>query len=312
MNNHTLSRYCRWGLGLLLTLVLWLPQGASAQVKIDSKVKRILFLGNSITFDGRYTSYIETYLKLKYPDRNWEFSNLGLSSENLSGLTEEGHPFPRPDLHERLASVLETLKPDLVFACYGMNDGIYKPFDDGRFQMYKDGIKWLHDEVVKRGAQIILVTPPLFDPKKDPAYANVLDIYSDWLLSLRYTASWEVVDLHFPMRRYLEQQREVDSSFAFAGDAIHPGDFGHWFMAKQILKYLNENVEAYESVNAALQQFKNGPQILALVRERQNLMRSAWLTATKYRNPYIGAGLPLNEALPKAKELDTQILKLQK
>lgn len=131
-------------------------------------------------------------------------------------------------------------------------------------------------------------------------------------MSLRYTASWEVVDLHFPMRRYLEQQREVDSSFAFAGDAIHPGDFGHWFMAKQILKYLNENVEAYESVNAALQQFKNGPQILALVRERQNLMRSAWLTATKYRNPYIGAGLPLNEALPKAKELDMQILKLQK
>ena len=50
-------------------------------------------------------------------------------------MSEEGHAggkFPRPDLHERLDRALPKTKPDLVFACYGMNDGIYLPLDEAR------------------------------------------------------------------------------------------------------------------------------------------------------------------------------------
>src|SRR5512133_1780233 len=87
--------------------------------------KRILFLGDSITYSGLYVTYVETFLRLKYPDWNGEIINLGLPSETVSGLSEEGHAggaFPRPDLKERLDRVLEKTKPDLVIACYGMND----------------------------------------------------------------------------------------------------------------------------------------------------------------------------------------------
>ena len=70
------------------------------------------------------------------------FSTSGLPSETVSGLSEPGHAggaFPRPDLHERLERVLEQTRPDLIVACYGMNDGIYHPFTEARFEKYQAG-----------------------------------------------------------------------------------------------------------------------------------------------------------------------------
>src|SRR5436190_1320230 len=55
--------------------------------------------------------------------------------------------FPRPDLHERLIRAIEKTKPDLVFACYGMNDGIYFPLSDERFAAFKGGMQKLHQHV---------------------------------------------------------------------------------------------------------------------------------------------------------------------
>ncbi|TXT28529.1 MAG: G-D-S-L family lipolytic protein, partial [Planctomycetota bacterium] len=100
--------------------------GASALLK----AKRVVFLGDSITYSGQYIAYLETFLATRFPNRTTEFINLGLPSETCSGLSEDGHAggkFPRPDVHERLQRVLDKLKPDLVVACYGMNCGIYLP-----------------------------------------------------------------------------------------------------------------------------------------------------------------------------------------
>jgi lysophospholipase L1-like esterase len=160
---------------------------SQAQSLFSPNIHRVVFLGNSITYAGGYVTYIEAYCRLLYPAQSIEFINVGLPSETVSGLSEEGHAdgkFPRPDLHERLARVLSLTKPDLVFASYGMNDGIYLPFDKDRFRKFQDGINWLHDEVSKTGAQIIHLTPPVYDELKGDkkGYALVLDRYSDWLL----------------------------------------------------------------------------------------------------------------------------------
>src|SRR5690606_3114264 len=132
-------------------------------------IKRIVFLGNSITYSGQYIGDIEAYYRITHPELKVEWINVGLPSETVSGLSEEGHAdgaFPRPDLHERLYRVLKQTKPDLVFANYGMNDGIYLPFDSTRFERFKDGMLWLHETVVKHGAQIVHLSPPIFDEVK--------------------------------------------------------------------------------------------------------------------------------------------------
>ena len=67
-------------------------------------------------------------------------------------------------MHERLARVLAQTKPDVVVACYGMNDGIYYPFGEERFQKFQDGIRRLREQAASAGAKVLHITPPTFDP----------------------------------------------------------------------------------------------------------------------------------------------------
>ncbi len=286
----------------------------SQPYEIPDDVERIVFLGNSITYGGKYIEFVEAYFLAHHPQKHYEFINVGLPSETVSGLSEENHAggaFPRPDLHERLARVLGKTKPDFVFSCYGMNDGIYLPFDDDRFQRYKDGILWLDEEVKRSGADIIHITPPVFDERKGPAYANVLDIYSDWLISQRYTNDWQVIDIHWPMRKALEDRRRIDSTFAFAKDGVHPSESGHWFIARQVLLSLgNQASELPPEVDDFLSDHPNGKALLALVNEKQVLMKDAWLTDIGHTRPWMNEGLPMDEALAKLKELEGKIREL--
>lgn len=295
---------------------------SSYSQNISPNVKRIVFLGNSITYAGNYVTDIEACFIAHYPGRQIEFINVGLPSETVSGLSEPGHAegkFARPDLHERLARVLAQTKPDLVFACYGMNDGIYMPFDSARFQKFKEGITWMHNEVVKTGARLIHLTPPVYDELKGKSigYAVVLDKYSDWLLSLRSLQKWEVIDIHYPMKKYLEAHRKVDSEFALDGfalaaDGVHPGETGHWIMAREILLYLGcKDVAHSPGITENLETVPKGLQILKLVEQRQMTMKHAWLTATKYIRPGIPAGLPLEEARAKYAETEHEIRALK-
>ena len=116
----------------------------------------ILFLGDSITAAGEYVNDIETYLLASGHQPMPNIVALGLGSETVTGLTEPVHPFPRPNVHDRLDRVLERVKPDAVVACYGMNDGIYHSFSKDRFAAYQQGIRKLIEKSHAIGAKITL------------------------------------------------------------------------------------------------------------------------------------------------------------
>lgn len=283
----------------------------SQSYKIRENIKKIVFVGNSITYAGEYVDYIDAYLTIHYPERNYKIINVGLPSETVSGLSEPNHAsgkFPRPDLNERLERILSRLKPDLVFACYGMNDGIYMPYDDIRFDKFKIGINRLHDEVKKSGSEIIHITPPVYDERKGEAYSNVLDIYSDWLISNRYTFNWKVIDVHSPMKKELEAQRLLDSTFVFSKDGVHPNKHGHFLMAKQILLYLGE-IGILEATDSKNFHSKNTieDKILNCVEKRQKIMKNAWLTFIGHKRPNMKVGLPMNQALHIENEINEEI-----
>ena len=302
-----------WLLGVLsLPLHSAEPADASPKLKND---RRVVFLGDSITYAGQYVEHIDAHFTALYPERQIEFLNLGLPSETVSGLSEEGHAggqFPRPDLHERLGRILEKTKPDLVIACYGMNDGIYLPFSEERFQKFQDGVKRLRERVVAAGAKIIHVTPPTFDEVKGghPGYGNTLDRYSNWLLEQR-AAGWDVADLHGAMNRYLAEQRQRDPNFFLAGDGVHCNDTGHWIIAKQLLLYLGaKDLANIDDPQTMLAGYTKGPQLLKLIQQRQRMMKDAWLTDVGHLRPGMNKGLPLAEAQTKAAEIETQIRQL--
>src|SRR5262245_41392629 len=152
----------RFALAIAVGSLLTAP--LSAQDADSLAGKRVVFLGDSITQSGGYIAFTTYYLEKLHPQKDFDFLGLGLASETLSGLSEEGHAggkFPRPCLFERLDRLLEKAKPDVVFACYGINDGIYQPLDKDRFAAFQKGVTKLIEQCKKAGAkQVFLVTPP--------------------------------------------------------------------------------------------------------------------------------------------------------
>lgn len=312
-------RTSRSRLLILLLAALFAVQRSAGQAELPplQEVRRIVMLGDSITHSGEYVDFLDAYLVTRLPERPIEVLNLGIPSETVSGLSEEGHAggqFPRPVLEERLGRVLEKTKPDLVISCYGMNDGIYLPFSEDRFQKFKEGTLSLHEKVTATGAKIIHVTPPVFDEVKGghPGYGETLDRYSDWLLGRR-AAGWDVVDLHGMMKRHLAEQRSRDPNYFLSGDGIHPGETGHWIMAKSILSHLGaKDVAEFDGPKAMLEKCAGGGELLKLIHQRQRTAGDAWLTDIGCKRPGLNKGLPLADAIVRGAELDTQIHQLMR
>ncbi len=291
-----------------------------------SGVHRLLVLGDSITYSGGYVDVIDSFLRRTAPKSKVEIINIGLPSETVSGLTEPGHAggaFPRPDLHERLARAIKKVHPDMVLACYGMNDGIYHPQDTARFNAYRKGITWLAKEVSFAGAKLWLATPPPFDPVpvKDslwPAgkdvypsghtfegYDGVLGAYSEWLVSKR-DDGWNVIDFHGPLNAYLAEQRKTQATFTMAGDGVHLNETGHRIMAQEVLRAWGVEASMLPPIHPDLpgrDAFPEG-EFDKLVHLRQRILTEAWLSDIAHKRPGMPQGLKLEDALKQATEID--------
>jgi lysophospholipase L1-like esterase len=316
---------------IIAAAILLLPSDFAADDSSNLNLllssSRVVFLGDSITYGGEYVEFIETWVRMNHPQATVEFLNLGLPSETVSGLSEPGHAggaFPRPDLHERLSRILEKTQPDLIVACYGMNDGIYYPFSEERFGKFKEGILKLREKAAAAGAKVIHITPPTFDAvplkgKTLPAglaeyrspyegYNEVLDRYSEWLVS-QEANGWRVVDAHSPMNRFLAEHRKAHPEFKLAGDGVHANTQGHWLIAREFLRALGvpEKLTRSDSPEALIQSHPRGAEILKLVQERQRVLKDPWLTDIRHLRPGMAKGKPLDEAKKEAARIGEQL-----
>jgi len=295
---------------LTVALLLIFSHGALANSDVADDIQlrgTVLFLGDSITHAGHYVSAIETVLLAEDANPLPELINLGLPSETVTGLSEPAHPWPRPNLHERLDRTLKKAEPDLVFACYGMNDGIYYPFSEERFAAYQKGINKLIEKVHASGAKLVLMTPPPFDPeplrekgKLKPAgaveyswtqiYENydteVMAKYAEWILAQRVRVEG-VIDLRTPILAYTEKKRQTDPAFTLSNDGVHANAEGHHIMASAILEALGDDPKKVDALD---------PDHLARVESHQRLLHNAWLSHVGHQRPGTRPGLPLETA----------------
>jgi arylsulfatase A-like enzyme len=294
-------------------------QRRARKQRFPGEAGRVLFLGDSITHAGGYISLIESTLRSQRGARSPTLINLGLPSETCSGLSEPIHPFPRPNVHERLARALRDVKPDLVVACYGMNDGIYYPFSTDRFQAFQEGIDRLIKEVKASGAKLILLTPPPFDPTPlrakgalKPAGAaeyswlevyekydkEVLARYAKWVMDQRTRVDL-VIDLRTPVLKYVALRRKTRPTFALSDDGVHLNAEGHRILATTILRRWGHR-----------EMWEPDAELLRIVTEKSTLLHNSWLSHVGHKRPGMKAGLPLEEARQKAASLDSQIAEL--
>lgn len=222
----------------------------------ESRGKRVLVLGDSITNFGDYISVLDFYFTRYLKEQKPEFINLGVSSENVSGLSEAEHPFPRPCILSRAKRALETIKPDVVITCYGMNDGIYQPFSDENFKAYQEGYHRLIEEIRACGAKLVIMTPPVFDKESFEeelyehvpvemysymhpyaGYDEVLKRYGEYVMTELAEAADLTIDIYHPMKEYITQERGKNSGY-LSGDGIHPSLGAHTVIARTILERL--------------------------------------------------------------------------
>lgn len=289
-------------LALAVALNSALAAPFAAQDAASLAGKRVVFLGDSNTQAGGYVAFTTYYLEKLHPKKDFDILGLGLASETLSGLSEDGHAggkFPRPCLFERLGRLLDKVKPEVVFACYGMNDGIYLPLDKERTAAFHKGVTRLIEQCKKAGVkQIFLVTPPIYDfsSKKDEFnYDAVLTEYAKWETELKVTGV-TVIDLHSAMRKARDAR-----TTPFSGDKVHPGDDGHLLMAKTILTALGAKTPDESAAT-----IKADP-LFKLVEQKRAMRSAAWMNHIGYTRENTVKPEPLGTAEADTARLQEKI-----
>lgn len=207
----------------------------------------IACIGDSVTHGGQngYVELLQLHFNENYPDLGIQILNWGKSSETITGLTEVGHPGPRPYLFDRLDQLLKDTPIDAAIFCYGINCGIYGEPSTALFDSYSRGIGLFLDKMGQHGIGAILLTPPPLaikaapipiDTDKEYTWMNpnpeydkeVLQEFKRIVLEADHESIWAKIDIHTPLS--LQQTNCYDK------DPIHPNSTGHRLISATIVE----------------------------------------------------------------------------
>src|SRR5947208_99484 len=87
----TQHHFCRAALIMATALLSTLPVAPAAEFFFHDGDRPIVFLGDSITEQRMYTTYIETYVLTRYPKWNVTFRNLGVYGDPISMKNRGGY-----------------------------------------------------------------------------------------------------------------------------------------------------------------------------------------------------------------------------
>ena len=218
---------------------------------------RVVFLGDSITEQRLYTTYIEAYTLTRPPEWKLWFRNVGWGG-NTSWLRQRAHPdekqlFAADEAAQQkmvedsvgrgLRRDVLPLKPTAITIKFGMNDHSYQKFREDIFKTYVRSQSELAKVLEANGARVAFLTSqPIEDKRPDPdkdIKNQSLRQFSDGLKAVAAKQNATFVDQFDPYMAIMMHERVADpAAFIGGGDAVHPGPAGHTIMAWAVLKGL--------------------------------------------------------------------------
>ena len=218
---------------------------------------RVVFLGDSITEQRLYTTYIEAYTLTRHPEWKLWFRNVGWGGDT-SWLRQRAHPDEKQlfaaDEAAQQKMVEESvgrglrrdvlpLKPTAITIKFGMNDHSYQKFREDIFKAYVRSQSELAKVLEANGARVAFLTSqPIEDKRPDPdkdIKNQSLRQFSDGLKEVAAKQNATFVDQFDPYMAIMMHERVADpAAFIGGGDAVHPGPAGHTIMAWAVLKGL--------------------------------------------------------------------------
>lgn len=265
--------------------ILFQLNGAFAADFLIRDGDRVVFLGDSITEQRLYTTYIEAYALTRHPEWQLTFRNVGWGGDT-SWLRQRAHPDEKQlfaadaesqqklvedSVGRGLARDVLPLKPTFVTIKFGMNDHSYQAFREDIFRAYVRSQTQLAKVLGANGARVAFLTPqPIEDKRPDPDQDirnQSLRRFSDGLKEVAAKSGAAYVDQFDPFMKILLRERAGNPpALVGGGDAVHPGPVGHTLMAWAVLKSFGAAAEVSRvEINVATKAVvKSGCQVEAL------------------------------------------------
>jgi lysophospholipase L1-like esterase len=198
----------------------------------------IVFMGDSITEGGAYTTAVEDYVVTRFPAMHVGFVNSGVGKDTIAG----GLAGP---MSERLQRDVVPFAPTVVVMMYGMNDGRFKAFDPHSYSAFLSGYSSALTSLARLlpDAKITLIRPSPYDDVTrrelfDIGYNTVLQRFGEGVAQLGSERRMHVADLNAPVASDLRRlvQIEPDIARTLFPDRVHPVPAGGMLLAKALLK----------------------------------------------------------------------------
>ncbi len=208
---------------------------------------RVVFYGDSITEQQVYTSFVETFVRTRYPGLNVTFHGRGWSGDSTWGGGGGG-----PD--QRVNRDVKPFNPTVITVMLGMNDGGYVPFDQKIYDTFDDWygklLGFMHKDAPNARYTLIRTCPwdaitrdlpaSFVDGKWEPwaGYNDVLQRFGKVVEKHAAAEKGLYVDFNQPLVDVLKRANAIDRKGAqqIIPDGIHPGPAGGLVMAIELVK----------------------------------------------------------------------------
>jgi lysophospholipase L1-like esterase len=121
---------------------------------------RVVFLGDSITEQYQYSTYMELYLTTRFPKGDFVFLNAGIGGDTAHGGAA------------RFQSHVLDDKPTAITINFGMNDAGYQAFDEAKNKVYREKTAAMLKAAKDAGVRVALCSPNCVDARLSPGWSD--------------------------------------------------------------------------------------------------------------------------------------------
>ncbi|MEO2088605.1 MAG: GDSL-type esterase/lipase family protein [Gemmataceae bacterium] len=121
---------------------------------------RVVFLGDSITEQYQYSTYMELYLTTRFPKGHFVFLNAVIGGDTAHGGAA------------RFQSHILDEKPTAITINFGMNDAGYQAFDEGKNKLYREKTAAMLKAAKDAGVRVALCSPNCVDARLSPGWSD--------------------------------------------------------------------------------------------------------------------------------------------